>query len=129
MFRPIVKKSTKSVSAECCRTHVKDRSYERSTHWNTLSLPRNTGPWSSSRMCFRSLEHIIGVVVSEMARDTRIATESVTANSRNNRPTIPPIIRIGMKTATSEMLIESTVNPISLAPFNAASIGRIPASR
>ena len=34
-----------------------------------------------------------------------------------------------MKTATSEMLIESTVKPISRAPRNAAAIGLIPSSR
>ena len=64
--------------------------------------------------CFRSLEHIIGVAVSETSSETRIATESVTANSRNNRPTMPPISRIGMNTAISDRLIESTVKPISL---------------
>ena len=42
---------------------------------------------------------------------------------------IPPIIRIGMKTAISDMLMENTVNPISCAPFSAAAKGFIPASR
>ena len=37
---------------------------------------------------------------------------------------MPPIRRIGMNTATSEMLIERTVKPISLAPRSAASSGR-----
>ena len=60
--------------------------------------------------------HIIGVVVSETTSETPMATESVTANSRNSRPTMPPISRIGMNTATSETLIDSTVKPISLAP-------------
>ena len=63
-----------------------------------------------------SLAHIIGVVVSETTSETPIATDSVTANSRNSRPTIPPISRIGMNTATSEMLIERTVKPISSRP-------------
>jgi len=49
-----------------------------------------------------------------------MATESVTANSRKRRPTIPPISRMGMKTAISEMLIESTVKPISREPRIAA---------
>ena len=71
----------------------------------------------------------MGVVVRETTRDTRMATESVTANSRNNLPTIPPIIKMGMNTATREMLIERTVKPISLAPRNAASIGGMPCSR
>ena len=59
----------------------------------------------------------MGVVVNETTIDTRMAVESVTANSRNRRPTIPPIIRMGMKTAISDMLMENTVKPISCAPF------------
>ena len=55
----------------------------------------------------------MGVVVNETTSDTAIATESVTANSRNRRPTMPPISRIGMNTATSEMLMDKTVKPIS----------------
>ena len=57
-----------------------------------------------------------------------MAALNVTANSRNSRPTSPPISRIGMKTATSDVLIESTVNPISFAPRNAAGTGAIPCS-
>ena len=49
-----------------------------------------------------------------------MATLRVTANSRNSRPTIPPISKIGMKTATSEVLMESTVKPISREPWSAA---------
>ena len=40
--------------------------------------------------------------------------ESVTANSRKSLPTMPPMSRMGMKTAISDVLIESTVKPISL---------------
>ena len=76
-----------------------------------------------------SQAHIIGVVASDTTIDTPIATESVTANSRNNRPTSPPIARIGMNTATSDTLIETTVNAISRAPRSAAVIGLMPASR
>ena len=36
---------------------------------------------------------------------------------------MPPIKRMGMNTATSEMLIENTVKPISRAPTSAASSG------
>src|ERR1700750_1890681 len=87
------------------------------------------------RPCFRSLSgirnlaHIIGVVVSETTSEIAMATLSVTANSRKRRPTMPPIKRIGMNTAMSEVLIEKTVKPISRAPRSAASSGRIPASR
>ena len=80
--------------------------------------------------CGRSSRaHIMGVVVSETTSETSTATESTTANSRKRRPIIPPIRRIGMNTATSEMLIESTVKPISRAPWIAASRGDMPASR
>jgi len=41
---------------------------------------------------------------------------------------MPPISKIGIKTATSETLMESTVNPISRAPRNAACTGVIPCS-
>ena len=46
---------------------------------------------------------------------------TVTANSRNRRPTMPLISSSGMNTATSEMLIERIVKPISPAPLMAAS--------
>ena len=59
----------------------------------------------------------MGVAVSETTMETRMATESVTANSRNRRPTMPPISSSGMNTATSEMLMVSTVKPISCAPL------------
>ena len=75
-----------------------------------------------------SREHIIGVVVSDTASETTIAADSEIANSRNNRPTIPPISRIGMKTAISDTLIESTVKPTSRAPLRAASRGDMPCS-
>ena len=45
-----------------------------------------------------------------------MAVERTTANSRKRRPTTPAIMRMGMKTAISEMLMEKTVKPISLAP-------------
>ena len=58
-----------------------------------------------------------------------MAIASVTANSRNSRPTSPPIKRMGMNTATSEMLIDRTVKLISRAPRSAASSRGTPASR
>ena len=60
------------------------------------------------------MAHIIGVVVSETTMEMATATLKVTANSRNMRPTMPPISRMGMNTAISEVLMESTVKPISL---------------
>jgi hypothetical protein len=61
------------------------------------------------------------VSVSETKPETRIATPMVTANSSNRRPMSPPRNRTGMNTATSEMVIESTVKVISRLPRIAAS--------
>ena len=69
--------------------------------------------------CRRKREHSIGVSVSETTTDTTIAAVTVRANSRNRRPMMPPISSSGMNTATSEMLIDSTVKPISRAPLSA----------
>ena len=77
------------------------------------------------RFCsFKKSEHNTGVKVSEIAAEATTATETVTANSRNKRPTMPPINNSGMNTAISEMVIETIVNPIWPAPFSAASSGR-----
>ena len=52
----------------------------------------------------------------------------VTANSRNSRPRMPLMKRIGMNTAASETVIETIVKPISFEPFSAASSGASPRS-
>ena len=70
----------------------------------------------------------MGVSVSETNAETATATLMVIANSRNKRPTIPVINKSGMKTAMSETLKDTTVNPICFAPLRAASNGRSPAS-
>src|SRR5208283_1101184 len=70
----------------------------------------------------------MGVRVKETKPDTKIAELMVTANSWNNLPTIPPINRIGMNTATREMVMDKMVNPISLDPFKAAVIALSPCS-
>ena len=57
-----------------------------------------------------------------------MATAIVTANSRNTRPTMPPISNTGMNTAISEKVIDTIVKPISREPFSAASKGRMPPS-
>ena len=77
---------------------------------------------------FKSTAHIMGVVVRETTMEIKIATDNTTANSWNSRPMIPPMSKIGMKTAMSDRLIESTVKAISLAPTRAASRGVKPAS-
>ena len=66
--------------------------------------------------------------MSDTKAETAIAAVTVMENSRNSRPTIPPISNSGMNTATSDRLIESTVKPISREPFSAASNGGIPSS-
>ncbi len=53
---------------------------------------------------------------------------TVTANSRNSRPMMPLMSSSGMNTATSEMLMERMVKPISPEPLMAASYGDSPAS-
>ena len=60
--------------------------------------------------------------------EMRIAVQMVTANSRNSRPRMPDINRMGMKTAASERVMETMVKPISLEPASAASRGFSPCS-
>ena len=68
------------------------------------------------------------MTVSETSAGDGDRDRSVTANSRNSRPTMPDIRRIGMKTASSDTVIETMVKPISRAPRSAASNGFIPCS-
>ncbi|KAG1329087.1 hypothetical protein G6F61_015075 [Rhizopus arrhizus] len=72
---------------------------------------------------------IIGARVSEATMEIRMAAVMVSANSANRRPTTPPMNSSGMNAAINDRLIETTVKPISSAPFSAASIGPNPASR
>jgi hypothetical protein len=69
------------------------------------------------------------VVVSETTRETAMAVLSVTANSRKSLPIRPPIIKMGINTATNDVDMEITVKPISLAPLKAACKGFMPNSR
>ena len=71
----------------------------------------------------------MGVSVSDTNPETRIATAIVTANSRNSRPRIPPMKSSGMKTAASEIVIDTTVKPISRDPSSDACSGVFPISR
>ncbi len=74
------------------------------------------------------MAHIIGVSVSDTTAETRIVTLSVTANSRNSRPTMSPMNSSGISTAISDTLRLTIVNPIWADPFRAASSGSSPAS-
>ena len=58
----------------------------------------------------------MGVSVSDTTTEIAIVSVTVTANSRNSRPTIPPIRSSGMNTATRETEIEMMVKLISLEP-------------
>ena len=86
------------------------------------------------RPCFSSCEgrrkrlQSMGVSVSDTKPETRIATPIVTANSWKRRPMSPPRKSTGMNTATSEMVIERMVKPISRAPTSAASKTGVPFS-
>ena len=71
----------------------------------------------------------MGVSVSETAAEMPIAMVSVMANSCRSLPSRPPMKMSGMNTAISEMLIDSTVNPIWRDPLMAAASGRSPRSR
>ena len=64
---------------------------ERSTAREIFPGPR------VSRGSRRSRAHIAGVTVSETAAEIEIAAPSVSAISRNRRPTMPPMKRIGSK--------------------------------
>ena len=72
--------------------------------------------------------HIIGASVSETRAEMAIAAVTVSANSRNRRPMMPPISSSGMNTAISEHEIDSTVKPISRDPLIAAWNGGSPSS-
>ena len=55
--------------------------------------------------------------------------DSTAANSRKSRPTMPPMKKIGMKTATRDRLMDTTVKATSREPTTAACLGSMPASR
>ena len=74
---------------------------------------------------------MVGVVVSETTSDTAIAILSVIANSRNKSLVDDAAHHENRDKdrATRVVLIESTVNPIAVAPRNAGGTGVIPCSR
>ena len=66
--------------------------------------------------------------MSDTTADTRIATLSVTANSRKSRPTTSPMKRSGISTAISDTVSETIVKPICSEPRSAAWSGGSPCS-
>jgi hypothetical protein len=85
-------------------------------------------PWRCSCGGFRNRLHSIGARLIETKPETRMATPMVTANSFSSRPTMPPMNRTGMNTATSDAVIATMVNEISFEPSSAACIGDLPIS-
>jgi hypothetical protein len=71
----------------------------------------------ASRGFFRTSDAIIGDNVSAISADWTTTTVTVTPNSRKRRPTIPLMNRSGMKTATSETVMETIVMSISFEPI------------
>ena len=58
----------------------------------------------------------MGVRVSDTTADTITATDSVTENSLNKRPTTPVMNNKGINTAISETVSDTMVKPICAAP-------------
>ena len=70
----------------------------------------------------------MGVRVTDTTPEIRMATQMVTANSLNSRPSTPPMNSTGMNTAASESVMDTMVKPISPDPLSAASSGSSPIS-
>ena len=117
-----------SVSFSRASTHSSVTRYFSITRSMKRSMAALSG-FSRPGLWARNMRaHIIGVSVSETIAETTTAMVSVSANSRNMRPTSPVMNSSGMKTAISDSVSEMTVKPISLAPRNAACIGPSPSS-
>ncbi len=115
-----------SMIMRCRSTSARLRSYPWSSASNARSI-RPANPfllWTTRRKRLQS----IGVSVTDTTPEIRIAVVIVTANSRNSRPRIPLMNRIGMNTAASETVIERIVKPISREPLSAAWSGFSPSS-
>ena len=70
----------------------------------------------------------MGVSVSETNAENMMVTASVTANSRNSRPTISAMNSRGISTAISETVSDTMVKPISAEPLSAACMALSPIS-
>src|ERR1700680_3259727 len=127
MLRHTVPIVSNRIKNWCRSTHFSEKSYVPNKRLNAPSEKRYNRLWRPVS-CRKNRAHIIGVVVSEMNSDTTMATLSTTANSRKSRPTMPPIIKMGINTATSDALMEMTVKPISRATLIHAAYGAIPDS-
>ena len=120
--------TTTSVEVWCRSTHRTPFAYHAIAASNHSSLLWYIHPCSLTGLCRSSFAHIIGVSVSETNALIKIVTASVTANSRNSRPTMSPMNSSGISTAISDTVSDTIVNPICSDPFSAASSGVSPAS-
>ena len=82
----------------------------------------------SSACGFNQRADIIGTSVSDTTAEIKMVMASVTANSRNRRPTTSPINSSGISTAISDTVSEMMVKPICFAPLSAAWNGGSPSS-
>ena len=115
-----------SVSASMLRRCV---SAQRSAGAYSRALSAMRAECAGEALRLRRMRaHMLGVMVNEMKADSVTARLKTTANSRNKRPMSPPIPSNGMKTASSDTVIETMVKPISFTPRMAASTGRAPES-
>ena len=75
-----------------------------------------------------SLAQAIGTRVSDTTAEIRMVTDSVSANSRNRRPTTSPMNSRGIRTAINEIVSEIIVKPTCAEPLSAAFKGGSPIS-
>ena len=93
-----------------------------------MRAPSRPPSVSPAGNCLSHLADIIGTKVSDTTADIKIVIASVTANSRNSRPTTSPMNSNGISTAISDTVSEMMVKPICAAPLMAAAIGSSPSS-
>lgn len=91
----------------------------------TRSMNVDFTPWPRA---FSRREHMRGVSVRDTRPDARIDTIMVTANSRKMRPTRPDMNTRGRNTVAREIVMETIVKPISLAPLSVAISALSPCS-
>ena len=91
----------------------------------TASAPRSRRLGAAPGRCRRPTR---AARVSETKADSAIARVTTMANSKNTRPTTPPMANSGMNTAISDRVIDRTVKPISRDPLRAAAKGAMPDS-
>ncbi len=121
---------TSSISFRQRSAQSRLRRYTRCAPSNPRLTPRSIQPHTPRGGTGSPMNrpHIMGVSVSDTTADSAMAIASTMANSWNSLPSRPPMNRIGMNTATSEMLMDTTVKPICFDPTSAACMGESPRS-